>query len=222
MGKETNKKTWFLLTLQKNKDMALYIYNRCSSDSQDFMQQQNCINTHLQSLGINPQKDISQSVTEKVSGTINHTERKLARLLAKCKSGDVIFISELSRLGRNMSDLFAIVAECRDKGVTIIQCKDGSRIENASIQGKALLFALSLAAEIEVASTRQRTKMALDARKKILAEQGCFISKAGRECTRLGRPRITKEEREKGVRGDNSASCLARQEAAILVRPTWA
>lgn len=198
--------------------MAYHIYNRCSSDSQDFMQQQNCINSYLQSRGINPETDIKKTVVEKVSGTVNHTERKLAWLLSQCKQGDTIFISELSRLGRNMSDLFAIVTECCERGITIVQCKDGSTIENESIGGKALLFALSLAAEIEVANTRQRTQMSLDARKKLLAEKGGFVSKSGKVCTKLGRPKITPEERKEGVTGDNSAAIMAKVNKMIQWR----
>jgi DNA invertase Pin-like site-specific DNA recombinase len=190
--------------------MANYIYNRASTDSQDFMQQQNCINGYLRTRGIDPLKDVAKTVVEKVSGTVNHTERKLSQLIAKCKSGDTIFISELSRLGRNMSDLFAIVTECCSRGITIVQCKDGSTIENESIGGKSLLFALSLAAEIEVANTRQRTQMALDARKQILADRGSFISKSGKVCTKLGRP--------KGYKGDNSAAVIAKQDMAIAWR----
>lgn len=189
--------------------MALYVYNRCSTDSQDYAQQQNCINKHLTAHGINPETDIAKTVVEKVSGTVKHTDRKLAGLLAKCKAGDTIYISELSRLGRNMSDLFAIVTESCERGIKIVQCKDGSTIENESIGGKALLFALSLAAEIEVANTRQRTQMALDARKNLLATDGAFVSKSGRVCTALGRP--------KGIPNPIGieAAALARQEAKI-------
>lgn len=192
--------------------MAYYKYNRASTDSQDFIQQQNCINTYLQRSGIDPETDIALSVIEKVSGTVNHTERKLARLIKKSGAGDTIFISELSRLGRNMSDLFSIVTECCGKGVRIVQCKDGSTIENESIGGKALLFALSLAAEIEVANTRQRTQMALDARKKLLAEGKGFVSKSGRLCTKLGRPGDTRRPE------DTEAARQARTDNAIAWR----
>lgn len=143
--------------------MAKYIYHRCSTEHQEFMQQQKVVHDYLKGIGA----DISQitSIVEKVSGSVRHTERKLNDLLKACKSGDEIYISELSRLGRNMSDLFSIVTEATEKGVTIIQCKDGTRIEMDSIGGKALMFALSLAAEIELANIRQRTKAGLDARK---------------------------------------------------------
>lgn len=195
--------------------MARYVYNRCSTDSQDYAQQQNCITIYLNQHGINPETDITKTVVEKVSGTIKHTERKLAVLLAKCKEGDTIYISELSRLGRNMSDLFAIVTEACERGIKIVQCKDGSTIENESIQGKALLFALSLASEIEVSNTRQRTQMALDARKKLLETDGYFISKSGRECTKLGRPKRDPERPNDFDLSGIEAAAMARQEAKI-------
>lgn len=168
--------------------MALFVYHRVSTSDQDYAQQQNCVNNYLISQRIDIENDIKRTIVEKVSGTVKHTDRKLAGLLAKCKRGDKIFISELSRLGRNMSDLFAIVTEACGKEVTIVQCKDGSTIENNSIGGKALLFALSLAAEIEVNNIRHRTAMGLDARKKRQAKGEKWISNTGRECSRLGRP----------------------------------
>lgn len=138
------------------------IYARCSKDKQDFEQQKECISQFLKRIG--ESEDIKE-VVEKVSGTVEHTKRELNNVLEMCKDGDTIYISELSRLGRSMNDLFNIVSHCGKKGITIIQCKDGTIIENKSIGGKALLFALSLAAEIEVDNIRQRTKMGLAARK---------------------------------------------------------
>lgn len=138
------------------------IYARCSKDKQDFEQQKECISQFLKRIG--ETSDIKE-VVEKVSGTVEHTKRELNDVLKMCKDGDTIYISELSRLGRSMNDLFNIVSHCDKKGITIIQCKDGTIIENKSIGGKALLFALSLAAEIEVDNIRQRTKMGLAARK---------------------------------------------------------
>lgn len=139
---------------------ALYI--RCSTDSQDFDQQLKCINDYLNRMHLDT--DL-YTVQEKVSGTVKHTKRRLNELLERCEKGSTIYISELSRLGRSMNDLFSIVTYCGDNDITIIQCKDGTTIENKSIGGKALLFALSLAAEIEVENIRQRTKMGLAAKK---------------------------------------------------------
>lgn len=169
--------------------MSHKIYFRCSTEGQDFLQQQKCVLDYLARYGIVP----DDTITEKVSGTISHKDRKLSELLERCTQGDVVYVSELSRLGRCMSDLFAIVSEATEKGVRLVQCKDGSTIEAESIGGKALLFALSLAAEIEVANIRQRTQMALDARKEMIKGKGGFVSKSGRWCTQLGGGNNTKE-----------------------------
>ena len=201
--------------------MARYIYSRCSTDSQDYAQQQNCVNGYLASIRIDPDKEIAQTVVEKISGTVNHNERKLSVLLRKCKSGDTIYFSELSRLGRNMVDLNNIVNECCERGIILIQCKDGMKIENESIGGKALLFALSLAAEIEVNNIRQRTNMGLDVRKKRQAKGEKWISNTGRECDRLGRPADGIDEHGRlywDLSAANEASCIAKQEAAIRWR----
>lgn len=181
-----------------------YIYYRCSTDGQDYAQQQECVKRYMNRHGIG-QNDIASIVMEKVSGTVKHEERRLFDLLNICENDDTILVSELSRLGRNMSDLFAIVSKSCEKGISIIQCKDGTQIENNSIGGKALLFALSLAAEIEVANIRQRTLMGLEARKEALKLHGEFTSKSGRTCTHLGR--------EKGcdLSRANAASSLAKQ-----------
>lgn len=138
------------------------IYNRCSTLHQDFEQQMQCINDYLKKIG---ETDELLQVVEKVSGSVKHTERKLNELLKQCDKGSTIYISELSRLGRSMIDVFEIVNYAGEHDITIVQCKDGTQIENKSIGGKALLFALSLAAEIELANIRQRTKMGIEARK---------------------------------------------------------
>lgn len=189
--------------------MASYIYQRCSTDRQTYMQQQECVFGYLRAQGINP--DTLEVIDEHISGTVKHTERKLYGLLMRCQAGDTIFVSELSRLGRNMSDLFQIVTTASDRGIKLVQCKDGSVIENESIGGKALLFALSLAAEIEVANIRQRTNMGLQARKELLARDGFFVSKSGKVCTKFGR--------EKGC--DTSAASAASAESKKQAAREW-
>lgn len=188
--------------------MANYIYMRCSTDGQDYAQQRNTIDVRLAILRID-ESEITEEVCEKISGTVNHTERKLAQLLDKCSEGDTIYVSELSRLGRNMSDLFAIVTDCCDRGVILIQCKDGSTIENKTIGGKALLFALSLAAEIEVQNIRQRTQAGIDVVKRNIEERGYHVAKSGRTITHLGR-----EKGCKNVRGPQASALSKSNQSA--------
>ena len=189
--------------------MSRFIYYRSSTDRQTYLQQQECVSGYLNRAGLD--SSIIEVTEEHISGTVKHTERKLYGLLMRCGQGDTIYVSELSRLGRNMSDLFQIVTTASDRGIKIIQCKDGSVIENESIGGKALLFALSLAAEIEVANIRQRTNMGLQARKEMLERDGFFVSKSGRVCTKLGR--------EKGC--DLSSASAASAESKKIAAREW-
>lgn len=166
--------------------MARHLYFRVSTDNQDFMQQKKCVNDYLLRMGIDP-ASVDSTTVEKITGVDKHTNRKFASLLARCKEGDVIICSEISRVGRNMVDLLNIAEECAERGIIWIQAKDGTQIENKSIGGKAILFALGLAAEIEVQNIRQRTKMALSAIKDNIKKNGCHISKNGNRITKLGR-----------------------------------
>lgn len=166
--------------------MARHLYFRVSTDQQDFMQQKKCVNDYLIRMGIDP-ASVDSTTVEKITGVDKHTNRKFASLLAHCKEGDVIICSEISRVGRNMVDLLNIAEECSERGILWIQAKDGTQIENKSVGGKAILFALGLAAEIEVQNIRQRTKMALSAIQDNITKNGSHVSKNGNVITHLGR-----------------------------------
>lgn len=195
-----------LYTKRKRKyNMKKYIYLRVSSETQDYTQQKQCIDNYFARYGID-MTTVESITVEKHTGTDSHKNRKFAQLLETAQSGDIIYISELSRIGRNMADIFDIVNTACNKGraeaeaigrktgitppygVTIFECKgNGTQIENNSVGGKAILFALSLAAELEVANIQQRTRMALEERKSRLKSDGHFVSKSGKVCTHLGR-----------------------------------
>jgi DNA invertase Pin-like site-specific DNA recombinase len=190
--------------------MSRFIYNRVSTEKQDYAQQMQCITSYFTRMGIDP-ASVTEVVTEKVSGTKDHTERKLNDLMKKCVKGDIIYFSELSRLGRNMVDLNNIVNDLCKLGVTLVQCKDGTVIENNSIAGKALLFAFGLAAEIEVKNIQQRTRMGLDVRKQLLKDYGYWISKTGNVRTHFGR----------GKGCDTSAAREAACESHHAAKQRW-
>lgn len=184
--------------------MAVQLYLRVSTEEQGYEQQRNTINKYMESHGINPD-DVANECVEKISGRVKHTERKLAKLLKKCAPGDKLFVSELSRLGRSMSDLNVIVTECCEREIDIIQCKDGMTVENRTIGGKALLFALSLAAEIEVENNHQRVQSGVDA---AIAE----LKKYGKRIARCSGKVQTKWGQEKGF------DMTVQREALAIIR----
>ena len=119
------------------------------------------------------QLTINRWVTEIVSGKKNERDRKLGRLLKSLKKGDVLIVTELSRLSRTLLDIMSILHRCLEMKITVYRTKDGYAFDD-SINSKVLAFAFALVAEIEHNLISMRTKEALAYRKS--------------EGVRLGRP----------------------------------
>ena len=109
---------------------------------------------------------------EGISGTKDPEKRELGKLLTKVKSGDYILCSELSRLGRSLMMIMAILNECSKKKVNIWTIKDNYRLDN-DISSAVIAFAYGLSAQIERQLISQRTKEALDRKK----AEGVFIGR---------------------------------------------
>jgi DNA invertase Pin-like site-specific DNA recombinase len=80
------------------------------------------------------------------------------------QKGDVLVVSELSRMGRNLMQIMKILHDCMEKDVMVYTVKEGYELGN-NINSKVLAFAFGLSAEIERNLISQRTKEALARRK---------------------------------------------------------
>ena len=111
--------------------------------------------------------------TEVASGKKKGSDRKLGVLLRRLTKGDILIVTELSRLSRTLLEIMSILNQCIRKEVVVYSVKDGYAFDN-SINSKVLAFAFALVAEIEHNLISMRTKEALAHRKS--------------EGVRLGRP----------------------------------
>lgn len=103
-------------------------------------------------------------VEETISGTVPYRERQLGKIIEGLRQGDILLVSELSRLGRSMLEIMSLLCELSEKGIQVYAVKGHYKLDN-SLQSKILSMVLCMAAEIERDLIRQRTKEAL-ARKK--------------------------------------------------------
>lgn len=138
-----------------------YGYIRVSTDKQTVENQRYEISKFAKAHGI----VINGWIEETVSGTKAPDKRKLGELLKEVQNGDTIICSEISRLGRSLYMIMDILSICMTKGVTIITIKDNFVLHD-DIQTKVLAFAFGLSAEIERNLISQRTKEALEVKKK--------------------------------------------------------
>ncbi len=103
-------------------------------------------------------------VEEKASGRIAWRKRRIADILEELREGDVLIVSELSRLGRSMLECMEILSIASDAGVRVYAIKGSWRLDE-TVQSRIIAMAFSMAAEIEHDLLSARTREALRARK---------------------------------------------------------
>jgi len=139
----------------------IYTYVRISKDTQDCQNQEHAVLKYADQHRLS----IDARVNDVVSSRRPLSERALSyEILDKLKKGDVVLVTELSRLGRSTFEVMSILHQMMEKEAKLISINDGVTIGN-DIGSKALAFAFSLSAEIERQLISQRTKQALALRK---------------------------------------------------------
>lgn len=163
-----------------------YAYVRFSTSHQDDIQQQQAIKTWSEPRGISIDEFVAD---EGISGGVSYRDRNLYKLVRKLKPGDTLIVSEISRLGRSMSDLNLLInQELKPRKVRLVCIKLNLDLDCSNIKAidEMLLFAFSFSAQLEKELIQARTQSAIDARKEAILTQGGFISKAGNWTKKLG------------------------------------
>ena len=167
------------------------IYSRVSTEKQTLEQQERTVNEWLKAHNMKATDEVSD---EGVSGGVTYKDRNLGKIvLPMLKKGDTLIVSEVSRIGRSMSDINKFVNdELKPRGVRLVIVQMGIDLDCAKLKAidEMLLFSFSFAAQMEKELIQERTQSALEVRKKKLEEEGQFIStKSGKVCKKLGRPK---------------------------------
>ena len=139
----------------------IYAYYRVSTDEQDYENQKSGVVKYCEYKGLEIDREV---VEEGVSGKIEYKKRKLGKLIKELKSGDLLIVSELSRLSRSMTDTFDMVKVLKDKGVNIYCVKENMEINDSAL-GLMIMSVFAFSAQIERERISQRTKEALAKKK---------------------------------------------------------
>ena len=142
----------------------VYGYIRVSTDKQDFDNQRHGILDYTQKKKFGH----TEFLEETISSRKKLEERQIWHLMNEVlKDGDILVVSELSRLGRSTMEIMTIFKILSEKNIMTHVIKGGFVIGDPDnkIQSSVLIFAFGLAAEIERELISQRTKEALQAKK---------------------------------------------------------
>lgn len=172
----------------------IYAYIRVSTELQNYQSQRYEIQRWCCSRGM----EISQWIEETVSGAAVWEKRQLGKRIKKMRKGDVIVCAELSRLGRNMMMVMAILNTCSQKGIAIYSIKDGFELSD-TLNSKIIAFAFSLAAEIERNLISQRTREALAAKKAAGVRLGRPKGSSAKKDTFIEKKAEIREKRDSGI-----------------------
>ena len=144
-------------------------YIRVSTIEQDLKNQKNAILEFCNSKKL----IVDDFIQVESSSRHSKRSRKINEVTEALKKGDIIIVTELSRLGRSVSEVLGIVSAIIDKKSRLICIKESIDIQdNHSIQSKIMITMVGLFAELERDLISQRTKEALAYKKSIGVKLG--------------------------------------------------
>ena len=171
----------------------VYLYSRVSTSQQTLAQQERTAYEWLNAHNMKVDEVVSD---EGISGGVSYKDRNLGKvLLPKMVEGDMIIVSEISRLGRSMFDLSKLIhTELKPRKVRLVVCNMGIDLNCSKMTAidELILNNFSFAAQLEKQLISERTLSALEVKRK----QGVKFGRAS-EKYKLNYNNKPQEEKER-------------------------
>ncbi len=138
-------------------------YTRASTGTQDVKNQRHEILEYGHREGL----PVDEFIEVTISSRQNSRKRRIEELQEKLDRGDLLIVTELSRLGRSTGEVILLINQLVADGVNITVIKQNLRLGEGleDMTAKVMVTLLALFAEIERDFISQRTKEALAAKK---------------------------------------------------------
>ncbi len=166
--------------------MKTLAYIRVSTGAQDLASQKLAILDYARQKGIL----IDEFIEVQVSTRKAREKRRIDEALEGLKKGDLLIVSELSRLGRSLGQIIQIVDELVKRHIRFIAVKEAIGFDGKQdLQTKVMIALFGLFAEVERDLISERTKEGMAAAK----AKGKLI---GRPRGSLGKSKLDGKEEE--------------------------
>jgi DNA invertase Pin-like site-specific DNA recombinase len=138
--------------------MPTLAYLRVSKDTQDVTHQRLAILEFAQ----RERLAVDEFLEVNASSRRSLKERKVDLLLARLAPGDILIVSELSRLGRSVGEIITTVDSLVKQRIQLLAIKEGIRLNGVQdLHTRVMVTMFSLFAEIERELISLRTREAL-------------------------------------------------------------
>ena len=99
--------------------------------------------------------------SEKISGR-SEKKPKLEELISKLRSGDIVIVYSLDRLGRTSKELISLLSDFKDSSIQFKSIQEGI-FDTTSPMGEAVFQIIAILKAMEVQVLSERTKHGLEA-----------------------------------------------------------
>lgn len=151
----------------------IYGYLRVSKIDQHLESQKSLIARYV----VDHKMVIDQWIQVEISSRKSVEKRRITELLDKVETGDIVIVSEISRVGRSIKEVLQIIEELiQVKKCRLVLVKQGLDLDPTNkndMTNKILLTIFTMMAELERDFISERTKEGLKARK----ERGIILGK---------------------------------------------
>jgi DNA invertase Pin-like site-specific DNA recombinase len=108
-------------------------------------------------------KEGCELIYEEKIGSMSKERPELSKLKAHLRSGDIIYVWKLDRLGRSLRDLLELVSEFEKNGAGFVSLQD--HINTTTPQGRLVFNIFASLAEFERELIKERTMAGIEAAK---------------------------------------------------------
>lgn len=146
--------------------MKTIAYLRISKEKQDIENQRHGIGEYCRNSGI-----VIDEYVKEVAPR-GKRDKKIWPIMESLEKGDMLVVTEISRVAGSVMQAFEFMRECLDRGVVAYFIKQNLKLDEENTISEAVMFGFGLAAKIERDLISSRTKEALSRKKKEAEERG--------------------------------------------------